>query len=54
MPLLLLGALGVFGAGAGVKMAGDGVDETGNGALKIAVAGLALGAAYYFVKVKKG
>lgn len=49
MPLLLLG---VIGAGVGVKLAGDGIDEAGNGSLKIAVAAVAVGAAVYWMRKK--
>ena len=47
MPLLIVGALAF---GAGVKMAGDGVDSAGNGGLKLAAAALVAGGAWYMVK----
>lgn len=49
MPLLIP-VLAVLGVGAGIKMAGDGVNEASNATVKVAVvAALGFGA-YYLIK----
>lgn len=52
MPLLIP-VLGVLGVGAGVKMAGDGVNDASNAAMKVAVVAVVGFGAYYLIK-KRG
>lgn len=52
MPALILPVLGLLGAGVGVKLAGDGVNEASNAAVKVALVA-AIGVGAYYV-IKKG
>ncbi|WP_297531096.1 hypothetical protein [Thalassolituus sp.] len=50
MPFLLLLAAGSVGVGAGAKLAGDGIDSAGGGAMKVAVAAAVVGTIYYYLR----
>lgn len=50
MPALIIPVLGLLGVGAGVKMAGDGVNEASNAAVKVAVVAAVGIGAYYLIK----
>jgi hypothetical protein len=50
MPFLLLLGAGALGVGGGVKLAGDGVDSAGGGAMKVVVAAAVFATIYYYAK----